>query len=68
MVVEAQNMVDEAKDNHKSKSVDIVVQCENDQLRQMDIWEDKTSMVLLIGGHLEVGIYDTSNIKRLRSQ
>ncbi len=30
MVVEAQNMVDEAKDSHKSKSVEIVVQCEND--------------------------------------
>jgi hypothetical protein len=30
MVVETQNMVDETKDRHKGKSVEIVIQCEDD--------------------------------------
>jgi hypothetical protein len=48
------------------QSVEIVVQCEDDYLKQMDIWEDKVSMVLLIGGHLETGIYHIANIERAK--
>jgi hypothetical protein len=32
----------------------------------MDIWGDNVSMVLLIGGHLEIGLYDTTNIERIK--
>jgi len=32
----------------------------------MDIQEDNVSMVLLISGHLETGLYDTTNIKRAK--
>jgi hypothetical protein len=32
----------------------------------MDIWDDKVSMVLLTSGHLEDGIYDTTNIERVK--
>jgi hypothetical protein len=34
----------------------------------MDIWEDKVLMLLLIGGHLEARIYDTTNIERAKKQ
>jgi len=34
----------------------------------MDIWEDKVSMVLLTNGHLEVRIYNITNIKRVKKQ
>jgi hypothetical protein len=53
MVVEAQTMVDEARNKQKGKNVETVGQSEDDQSRQMDIWEDNVSMVLLTGGHLE---------------
>ncbi len=43
-------------------------QCEDDQSRQMDIWEDNVSMVLLTGGHLETRLYDTSNIERAKKR
>jgi hypothetical protein len=32
----------------------------------MDIWEDKVSMVLFTGGHLETRLYDIANIKRAK--
>jgi hypothetical protein len=32
----------------------------------MDIWENKVSLVLLISGRLEVGIYDVVNIKKAK--
>jgi len=32
----------------------------------MDIWEDNVSMVLLIGGQLETGLYDIANIERVK--
>jgi hypothetical protein len=34
----------------------------------MDIWEDNVSMVLLVGGHLEIGLYDTTNIDRAKKR
>lgn len=34
----------------------------------MDIWEDKVAMVLLINGHLEVDIHETSSIKRAKKK
>ncbi len=64
MVVEAQTMVDEARNRAKGKSVETMGQSENDKSRQMGIWEDNVSMVLLIGGHLETELYDTTNIKK----
>ncbi len=52
MVVEVQTMVDEAINRQKGKNVEIVGQSEDDKSRQMDIWEDNVSMVILTGGHL----------------
>ncbi len=66
MVVEAQTMVDEARNKLKGKSVEIMGQSEDDQSMQMDIWEDNVSMVLLTGGHLEVELYDIANIERVK--
>ncbi len=63
MVVEAQTMVDETKNKQKGKSVETMGQSEDDQSRQMDIWENNVSMVLLNGGHLETELYDTTNIE-----
>jgi hypothetical protein len=54
MVVEVQTMVDETKNRQKGKSVEIEGQGEDDQSRQMDIWEDNMSIALLTSGHLEV--------------
>jgi hypothetical protein len=68
MVVEAQTMVDEAKDKQKDKSVETMGQYEDDQSRQMEIWEDNVSMVLLTSGHLETGFYDTTNIERVKKR
>jgi len=68
MVVEAQTMVDEAKNRQKGKSVETKGQSENDQSRQMDIWEDSVSMVLLTCGHLEVQLDNTANIERAKKQ
>jgi len=45
-----------------------VGQSEDDQSRQMDIWEDNVSMVLFTGGHLEAELYDTTNIERVKKQ
>ncbi len=64
MVFEAQTMLDETKNRLKGKSVEIVRQ--SDQSRVMDIWEDNVSMVLLIGGHLEVELDDTANIESVK--
>ncbi len=41
-------------------------QGEDDSSRHVDIWEDNVSMVLLDGGHLEIELYDTTNIKRAK--
>jgi hypothetical protein len=54
MVVEVQTMVDETRNRQKGKSVEIEGQGEDDQSRQMDIWEDNMSIALLTSGHLEV--------------
>jgi hypothetical protein len=67
MVVEAQTMVDKARDKQKGKNVEIMGQCDDDLTKQMDIWEDNVSMVLLTSGHLEIGFYDIANIKGLIS-
>jgi hypothetical protein len=64
MVVEVQIMVDAIKNKHKSKSVETEGQSEDDQSRQIDIWEDSMSIALLIGEHLEVELDDIANIKR----
>jgi len=64
MVVEAQTMVNEAKNRQRGKNVEIMGQGEDDQSRQMDIWEDNVSMELLIGGHLDTELYDTTNMER----
>jgi len=50
MVVEAQTMVHEALNKHKGNNVETMGQSEDDQSRQMDVWEDNVSMVLLISG------------------
>jgi hypothetical protein len=68
MVVETQTMVDEARDKQKDKSVEIMGQCEDDQSRQMEIWEDNVSMVLFTDGHLEIGLYDIANIERAKKR
>jgi hypothetical protein len=46
--------------------VETMGQSEDDQLRQMGIWEYNVSMVLLIGGHLKTKLYDTANIERAK--
>jgi hypothetical protein len=46
MVVEAQNMVDAAKSKQKGKSVEIEGQSEDDQAKQLDIWEDSVLIAL----------------------
>ncbi len=46
-------MVDEAINRQKGKSVETEGQSEDDQSRQMDIWEDNMSIALLTSGHLE---------------
>jgi hypothetical protein len=46
--------------------VEIVRQSGDDQSRQMDIWENNVSMVLLTGGHLEVELDGTINIERAK--
>jgi hypothetical protein len=66
MVVEAQIMVDATKNKHKGKSVEIEGQSEDDQARQMDIWEDSVSIALLTGGHLEVELDNTANMDRAK--
>ncbi len=68
MVVEAQTMVDEAKNRQKGKSVETEGQSEDDQSRQMDIWEDSVSMPLLTSAHLEVELDNTTNIERAKKR
>jgi hypothetical protein len=48
--------------------VEIEGPSEDDQSRQMDIWEDSVSMALLTGGHLEVELDNTTNIKRAKKR
>jgi hypothetical protein len=55
-------MLDNAKDKHRGKYVGTIRVCKEEQLRQMDIWEDKMAMVLLIGGHLETPIHDVTTL------
>jgi hypothetical protein len=38
--------VDETRNRQKGKSVETMGQSEDDQLRQMDIWENNLSMIL----------------------
>ncbi len=68
MVIKGQTMVDNAKDKQKNKYVGTIGLCEEEQLKQMDIWEDKVAMVLLINGHLEVDIHEVSSIKRAKKK
>ncbi len=32
------------------------------------MWEDNVSMVLLISGHLEIGLFDIANIERAKKR
>jgi hypothetical protein len=59
-------MVDEARNKQKGKSVETKGQSEDDQSRQMDIWEDNVSMTLLTGGHLEAQLDNIANIPRVK--
>jgi len=40
----------------------------NEQLKQMDIWENKVVILLLIGEQLEVGVYDDANINKAKKR
>jgi len=68
MVVEAQIVVDATKNKQKGKSVETEGQSEDDQARQMDIWEDNVSITLLTGGHLEAELDNIANIDRAKKQ
>jgi hypothetical protein len=48
--------------------VEAMGRCEDDKSRQMDVWEDNVSMVLLTGGQLETGLYDIANIERVKKR
>jgi hypothetical protein len=61
-------MVDNTKDKHKCKYVGTIGICKEEQLKQMDIWEDKVAMVLLTNGHLEAPTHEASNIKRAKKK
>jgi hypothetical protein len=61
-------MVDNAKDKQKGKYVGIIGVGKEEQLKQMDIWEDKVAMVLLTSGHLEADTHETSSIKRAKKR
>jgi hypothetical protein len=41
---------------------------EGDRLKQMDIWEDGLLMVLLIGGKLEIDVYDVVEIDKVKKK
>jgi hypothetical protein len=41
-------------------------QSEDDQSRQMDIWENNESMALFIGGHMEAEVDNITNIERAK--
>jgi hypothetical protein len=62
MMIEVQIVVDVAKNKQKGKNVEIKGQIEDDQTRQMDIWEDSVSIALLTSGHLEVKFDNTANM------
>jgi len=66
MVVEVQIMVDATKNKHKGKSLEIEGQSEDDQARQMDIWEDSVSIALFTSGHLEVELDNIANMDRAK--
>ncbi|CAM6050880.1 unnamed protein product [Sphagnum compactum] len=68
MVVEAQIMVDAAKSKQKGKSVEIEGRSEDDQTKQMDIWEDSVSIALFTSGHLEVKLDNTANMARAKKR
>jgi hypothetical protein len=68
MVVEAQIMVDGVRNKHKCKSVEIEGQSEDDQARQMDIWEDSVSIALLTSGHLEAELDNTTNMDQVKKR
>jgi len=61
-------MVDNAKDKQKGKYVGIIGVGKEEQLKQMDIWEDKMAMVFLTSGHLETPTHETFNIKRAKKR
>jgi hypothetical protein len=48
--------------------VEIEGQSEDDQSKQMDVWEDSVLMALLTGGHLEAELDNISNIKKAKKQ
>jgi len=48
--------------------VEIEGQIEDDQSRQLDIWEDSMSIALLTSGHLEVKLDDTTNMEGPRNR
>ncbi len=48
--------------------MEIEGQSENDQAKQMDIWEDSVSIALFTGGHLEVELDNTTNMDRAKKR
>jgi hypothetical protein len=62
-------MVDNTKDKQKGKYVGTIGICKEEQLKQMDIWEDKlVAMVLLTNGHLEAPTHEASSIKKAKKK
>jgi len=60
-------MVDHIRLRQKGKCIETIEWCKDEQLKQMDISEDKVAMVLFIGKHLEAGAYDVANIDRVKN-
>jgi hypothetical protein len=48
--------------------VEIEGQSENDQAKQMDIWEDSVSITLFTDGHLEVELDNIANMDRAKKR
>ncbi len=61
-------MVVNAKDKKKGKVFEKEGMREGDRLKQMDIWEDGLLMVLLIGGKLEIDVYDVVEIDKVKKK
>lgn len=51
----------------QSKCIETIELCKDEQLKQMDIWENKVAMVLFVGKQLEIGAYDVVNIDRVKN-
>jgi hypothetical protein len=49
-------------DKQKDKNVEIEGQNEDDQAKQMDIWEDSVSIALRTSGHLKANLDNIANM------